>query len=543
MSSTVLNPASSGGGLAPISPVAVVAGGGIASFSLAAVASAAATYTASAAAPQGLSGTFDQVHLKTNMANAFTLSGVRFDFGGAEHIVKANGDVHRGISPVTGNGTMVGTLAPGAGELTLTAWPAASGPAVTGWRAIAGAPINGADTPFQTYGVTFRIATAPIKPSSFSLLGTMADGTTFNVTADADGVINTTRVKGKINYNTGVVRLVFTAASGTGGQTQTDLSYLGISGLTNAYIDLVRQETLRYNAVAYSYLPLDKDLLGIDPVRLPSDGRVPIFRAGRLAVVGHTATTTPATGVVSTPINAGRTRLSRVRLLGANNLVIETGYTEDLEAGTLTPTNVTGWSQPVRMEHRIEDMALIRSVDIDGSITFTRPLTHNFPEGSYVSSCLRAGDMFARVPLAFDQATWDGTTFSDVLAGSAAPGTYNLVGYPIEVTNAGAITEKWALKFKTSSTFDIIGEHVGNIGDGSINVDCSPINAITGEPYFTILADGWGVGWAGGNVQRINTVGAMFPVWMVRTVQQGPEAAADYSFLTLVRGDVDNPTP
>ncbi|WP_410925238.1 hypothetical protein, partial [Pseudomonas aeruginosa] len=46
--------------------------------------------------------------------------------------------------------------------------------------------------------------------------------------------------------------------------------------------------SLRYSAVAYSYLPLDAALLGIDPVRLPSDGRVPIFRPGGFAVVGHT---------------------------------------------------------------------------------------------------------------------------------------------------------------------------------------------------------------------------------------------------------------
>ena len=50
----------------------------------------------------------------------------------------------------------------------------------------------------------------------------------------------------------------------------------------------VAASSLRYSAVAYSYLPLDAALLGIDPVRLPSDGRVPIFRPGGFAVVGHT---------------------------------------------------------------------------------------------------------------------------------------------------------------------------------------------------------------------------------------------------------------
>jgi hypothetical protein len=55
----------------------------------------------------------------------------------------------------------------------------------------------------------------------------------------------------------------------------------------------VAASSLRYSAVAYSYLPLDADLLGIDPVRLPSDGRVPIFRPGGFAVVGHTGRSPP----------------------------------------------------------------------------------------------------------------------------------------------------------------------------------------------------------------------------------------------------------
>lgn len=511
------------------------------SLNLSSVTSAIATFSNAASGAQLLSGDMSALHLKTNVANAFVLSGASFEAGGKKYVSKANGDLQVDLSPVTGNGTKVGTLTPEQGEIVLTAWPAGIAPDVSNWRGVAGAPVNGVGTPFNTYLTTFRIATAPIRTGSFSLLGTMQDGTTFNYSADSDGIINQPRIKGRINYTTGVVKLIGTTPSAPAGVDPQDVSFLNIPGLSTAYIDLIRQETLRYNAVAFTYLPLDADLLGIDPVRLPSDGRVPIFRAGELAVVGHTATTAPATAVVGVPISAGRSRLSRVRLLGHDGHVIETGYTEDLEAGTATPTDVTGWSQPVRMEHRIEDMGLVRDAQIDGTITFTRPLTHNYPEGSYISSALRAGDMKARTSLVFDQATWDNTTFSDVLVGAAAPGTYNTVGYPITVTNAGAITERWALKFKTTLTFDIIGEHVGNIGEGSINTLTQPINGVTGEPYFTIPVAGWGGGWAGGNIVRINTVGAMFPVWMVRTVQQGPESAADYSFLTIVRGDVDNP--
>lgn len=40
---------------------------------------------------------------------------------------------------------------------------------------------------------------------------------------------------------------------------------------------------------------------------------------------------------------------------------------------------------------------------------------------------------------------------------------------------------------------------------------------------------------------RFNTIGAEVPVWVIRTVQQGPATADADSFTLLVRGDVDKP--
>ena len=61
--------------------------------------------------------------------------------------------------------------------------------------------------------------------------------------------------------------------------------------------------SVRYNAVSYSYLPMDAELIGVDPVRLPADGRVPIVRDGDVCVLAHTATTdigTPVSDQVET---------------------------------------------------------------------------------------------------------------------------------------------------------------------------------------------------------------------------------------------------
>jgi hypothetical protein len=538
MADVVLNP--NEGNVPERKLFAQIAGSTVLTLNLTATAAVAASYAsaASSSAPQSLA--MEQLHLKTDLANSYTLAGVSFDVGAKHYVGKVNGDLHVDLSPVTGLGTKVGTITPAQGEVLLDQWVTGAAPLVSNFRGAATAPVNSSFTPFNTYGCTFRIATAPIRTGSFSVLGTLQDGTTFNVSADGDGFINTPRVKGTINYTSGIVNLFFTTPTAPAGATKISLAFLGIPGVGDEYIDQVRQETLRYNAVAFTYLPLDADLLGIDPVRLPSDGRVPIFRPGELAVVGHTATTAPAVAVDGGVVDCGRVRLSRVRVLGSDNHVIETGYTEDLEAGTVTWVDVTGYAQPVRVEHRIEDMALIRDAQIDGTVTFTRPLTHVFPLGSYISSCLRSGDLKARVSLSFDQATWDNVTFSDV-PGTPAPGTYNTTAFPVVVKNNGAITERWVLKFTSTLNVDVIGEHIGNIGNFPIASVIAPVNPITGEPYFTMQPAGWGAGWQAGNIHRQNTVGAMFPVWMVRTVQQGPEAAADYSFLTIVRGDVDNP--
>lgn len=450
-------------------------------------------------------------------------------------------------SPTSGAGTNAGAQATYGGRqgVLLSSWPAGVTSTPTELSGATAPDVSGNSTPMLVENVTFRTAIAPLFNGGFSVSGTWEDGTTFTATPDSNGVIKTatTSVKGvvgKVDYDTGVVTLRF-GKLGNAGPVVQDVSYLEITGVTDMSSFGVRSDTLRYNAVGYSYIPLDASILGLDPVRLPSDGRVPIFRPGTFAVVGNTQTTSPTTVSNAQTINCGRVRLSRVRVIGNNGSVINTGYTTDLEAGTVTFTDVTGYSQPVKVEHRIEDMMLVSDAQINGQLTFTRALTHNYPEtGSYVSSALVVGDMHGRVSLTFDQTTWS-NVWADTVSGSAATGTYNTVLAPIEVTNKGALTERWAIVFTNTTSFNVIGEHVGVIATGNTSTDLSPLNPATGSPYFTIRATGWGSGWATGNVLRFNTVGAVFPVWLIRTIQQGPETVTNDSFTVLIRGDVDNP--
>jgi hypothetical protein len=465
---------------------------------------------------------------------SFTLGGTRF--------VDRQGSLITNIDPATGSGLTSGSINYSTGMASLTVLPvgAANSGVITSMVT--------SQSPMPVTDVQFRTSTAPIRPSSLTVQFVLADDdaqVSHIVTSDANGRIESANVTGKVDYETGIVSLAFGKWElAAGNETKP---WYDVSKIVGGHIfvaSAVMADSIRYAAVAYSYLPLDANILGIDPVRLPSDGRVPIFRPGGFAVVGNTQSIT-ATVTNGQTINCARVRLSRVRVVGFDGNVINAGYSVDLEAGLVTFTAVAGYSQPVRIEHRVEDMAVVSDVQISGELTFTRPLTHEYPitspPSSFVSSALIAGDLKARVSVLFDQATWNGTTWLDGISGTAATGTFNDVLAPIVVTNKGAVSERWALVFTNTTSFNVIGEHVGVIAIGSTNTDLSPNNPATNTPYFKVPALGWGIGWAAGNMLRFNTVGAMTPVWVVRTIQQGPNTGIQHSFTLLSRGDVDRP--
>ncbi|MFZ6655669.1 hypothetical protein [Undibacterium sp. TJN19] len=465
-----------------------------------------------------------------------------FNMAGQRYFVNTDNGLIRNPSYSTGIGTNVGALGTVANQygVILSTWDAGTANNPSGLTGV-----DALGTSSQTDAVTFRTAVSPLFNGGFTLSGTTQDDSTFNVTPDIHGVINnpSAGVFGVVDYNNGIASIRFgrpvddTHASDPG---VVDLTYMGIAGVKYVKTFSAKSDTLRYSAVGYSYLPLDQNILGLDPVRLPTDGKVPIFRVGSFVVVGHSATVGPATVTNGQTINCARVRLSRIRILDAANQVINLGYTQDLEAGTVTFTDVSGYAQPITVEHRIEDMALVIDAQINGQLTLSRALTHDFPIGSYVSSALIIGDTHARVSTLFDQATFD-NTWQDSVVGNPAIGTFNDTLAPIVVTNKGALTERWAIRFTNTTAFDIIGEHTGVIGTGSTGVDASPNNPAAGAPYFVIPAAGWGAGWAVGNVLRFNTVGATNPIWVARTILQGPPTTADDKFTLLVRGDIDQP--
>lgn len=402
---------------------------------------------------------------------------------------------------------------------------------------------------WNTASIFLRTQAAPIKPTGFVMNLVDSQGNSITATGDLHGDITGPHLRGSIEYLTGIAELQFgDYVLDTALTPEQKAEWWYSADDVGAVQPLkiwrpwpVDPTTLRYNTVSFFYLPIDAEILGLDPVRLPPDGRVPIFRPGSYVVIGHSAKTPAATLSNGQTVNCARTRLSRVRVIGSDSQTIHTGYTADLDAGTVTATDVTGWAQPVVIEHRIEQLDRLRDVQINGDISTVGQLAHEFPLGSTVSSAITAPTLRARVSQFFDQQTWDGLTWKDSLVGNQAPATYNDALAPVELTNAGALTERFALRFTSSTAFECIGEHVGFIGTGNINMDFAPINPVGNAPYFTLCAIGWGTGWAAGNVQFLHVVGAMYPFSCIRTVQMGPAAGTDYSFELLGRGDVDRP--
>jgi hypothetical protein len=451
--------------------------------------------------------------LNPYLSGTIVSGSLRFRLGSYTYVDRS-GVLYHSIDPATGAGTEAGTVSYSGGTVTITAWPSGA----FSFALQSGLIKPGSTGMSSVIGFTTQ---RPLKSQSFQINATSLSGTTISATAAADGSISGSLVTGSINYDTGVYVLTF-------GKT--------VSSVWSS--TLVDPSTMRYNAVAYSYLPLDSSIIGIDPVRLPTDGRVQIFKSGDYVVLGNTqfVSKTVANGDV---VNLGRTRLSRVWILGNDASKISTGYTVDLDAGTVTFTDVSGYSQPVTLYDRIEDMAMLSDAQISGEVTFTRKISHAYPVGSMLSTALYLGDQYAHVKTVFDQATWDGTTWQDTVNGDGATASYDKTNYPIAVTNAGTVTENWCIKFTNTTSFQVIGEHLGIIGTGTTGASVTPSNPNSTEPYFTLDYRGWGQGWAAGNCLFFKTVAAGAPVWVAQTIQQGTETVTDDKFTLIVRGDVD----
>lgn len=473
--------------------------------------------------------------LAATLTSTVIVNTVIFDAFGLRYFDRA-GVVYHSMQD-DGTGTEAGTIDYALGRVTLTQYPSNTALGLTVQSMLTGFG------DFTAFGATFRTAGSPLRAASTFAQVVALDGELLTATTDQDGDFVGASVRGQVNQEMGVARVEWGAmVTAAGNEEEPWYDEENVVGSQVWKPREVMPGTIRYSTVVQSNLPLNADILGIDPVRLPTDGRVAMIRQGDVILLHHTGTyNLPNPPVASTTYSVGRADVADLVLYDNDGVVIPTTeYTVDLAAGTVTMAadmDLGAAELPLKAKHRIEHLNLLADVQINGQLATVSPISRAFPEGSYVSSALLFGDMFARVTNVFDQVSWT-SVWSDSRIGDNATAEYNTIDYPIEVLNEGAATERWRLQFTGGTTFQVIGENLGVIATGSTGVDCSPVNALTSKPYFTVPAGGWGSGWSVGNQLRFNTVSASAPIWLARTVLPGAALTGDSVDLQL-RGDVD----
>ena len=499
---------------------------------------------------QSWSDTIIGTVLKTDLTEGFAeqilASSVRFTLASSTYVDKL-GSLYRNPSVTTGAGTVAGQIQYGNGNIEISSWD-----------------VGGVNNPtleslatqlesVKSNQVSYRAPMIPIRAQSLTLSATKVEGGVLNITPDGSGTIDTVDCDGFFNFDQGYGQFVFRQKVEVTSANRAEImaqdwyvAELEYSKDGKQWIHkpiMVLPETIKYSAVGYSYIPIDAELLGLSAVRLPIDGRVPIFRSGEIGIVSASKSQEFPDYVAGQTYSLNDVRISWCELEDADGIKIPFDmYVVDYDYGKVTLNgdfalgNLTG---PLTAKYRYQDMGLVRDVKINGQVTFTKPLTHNYePAHTIVGSALVIGDMQARYTRKFVQSTWD-SIWKDEAVGAAISANYNDTLYPIEVTNQGNIQERWAIVFTSNTTFRIIGEISGFIGTGETNSHCSPINPTTNAPYFTIKKEGWGSGWASGNALRFNTIAANHPIWVIRTVKQSEPTVLSDSFQIMLRGDID----
>lgn len=424
------------------------------------------------------------------------------------------GRILRNYSAATGTGTAQGTIDYSTTEVSIDAYTGRPLTAtVTVIACLAG------DDWSVVKDTTFRTAAAPLRPNGFTVRGDdIESGTQYNGQADNEGVVTGDGITGDVELQKGLATLSFPAP--------------------------VSAATVYYNAVAYKQIPLDPAILGLDPVRLPSDGRVPIMRDADILVLTHTQKDLIYTPTAGQVISAGRDRLYSGWVEDDEGTRLDPAQsTLNKEAGTITladpftaqDAESNALVGDLHFVHRVDDMALCTEARIDGSLQLAQPLYHDLPaDDTWVASAVYLGDLRARVKN-WASYTTDPGNYDD--EGNATSSQYNLIAYPVAIDNRGSVPERWKIKFTSTTAFELYGENRGLVGTGSTAADFSPVNPQTGTPYFTIKGDGWGSGWSVGNTIRFDTDAAAAPLWLIRTVLPGEATVDDDQLKVELRGD------
>lgn len=459
-------------------------------------------------------------------------SSLSFVIGDRRYFDKG-GQMHYALDTATGQSINAGVIDYQQGVITLTDYTTDKLTLQSVITSIDGNPVD---------GVVFATPTAPLRPSSLQIRATATDGTKITAIANAKGEIKGDWIEGVVDVEYGVVSVKF----GKWHTVTDDIKFKDWYNEGNVENGQVWQSlpvfahSVIYNAVSYRYLPINGTHIQIDTVRLPTDGQIPIFRRGDTVLIGNRQTQSIGSAhTAGATVQLDRTKLDRICVMDNTGKAVNAElWTYDLDAGTITwttPLDLSGYELPLKVMHAKEEKNRIIETDIDGTLSLMFPTKHDYDVAdTYVSSVLIGGDLEVRHSVPFVQRNWDNEWRNERM-GEPILNKLNLKDYPMVLTDDGAISERWAIVFTSSTQFELYGETLGFVSKTDTLQDLAPINPATGKPYFKIPKQAFGgdAPWATRNLIRFNTTGTLLPVWVLRAVQPTNTTQDDEDGFTL----------
>ncbi len=176
----------------------------------------------------------------------------------------------------------------------------------------------------------------------------------------------------------------------------------------------------------------------------------------------------------------------------------------------------------------VEEFVTISTVSYSGDVatlTFTPALENVFSstaKATRVSSLLSLGDIVA-------------TATVPVL--TSTNGTFDSTTYPIIPNNIGSIRQNWILTFTNATTFNIVGDTLGNIGSGTVSSGASPYNPAFSVPFFTLNSNAFSGAFAAGNHLDFTTNPSAKSVWFKRIVPANTASYTGNAFIVTIEGE------
>ncbi|CAM3933114.1 MULTISPECIES: hypothetical protein [Pseudoalteromonas] len=310
------------------------------------------------------------------------------------------------------------------------------------------------------------------------------------------------------------------------------------------YVDLTFSEPVKPASISYDYNEIEVTTVpappgGFDTSTLPNNGTVSIFHEFNPVSVQNRERTVAATLTSGQTITvlADADFIDIVDSLGASLWsVTDDNYSYDAVTGDITiNAGISAFSPPFIITAIQSELALIDAIN-SNTLSLLTPLSRAYPAGATVSSVQVLGDFQAQTKDERTLAAWQ-NNFGDT--GAAASSAINTTQYPIELTNIGAIAQRWAIVFTSTTAYNVIGESVGNIYSGDTLNDCAPINSFAGAPYFILRKEAFGAGLNPGEAFLFETLAASKPTMVTRSVSPGhSEIVRDNSTLSF-RGNKD----